>query len=213
MEHEDAVRSRNAERYVAGELPAAERDAFEEHFFDCQECAEEVRWEHLFSANARALVAEMPVLAGQASIVEKVSAWFKMRPGLALSLATNAALAVGLAYLLMNANQFKPEVMPSYFAPPQARSGEEAPNIPPGTGSFLVRFLAPDHTTRSYTYEILDAAGHRESVETMTAPKGGGLDLSIPVPVRSLAAGLHTLLIRGSSNSEIVGRFQFRNSR
>jgi len=56
MAHDEAIRSQAAERYVAGELAPAERDAFEEHFFDCPECAEEVRWELVFAANARALL-------------------------------------------------------------------------------------------------------------------------------------------------------------
>ena len=49
MEHHEAVRSRAAERYVARELPPAERDAFEQHFFDCPECAQEVQFEQAFA--------------------------------------------------------------------------------------------------------------------------------------------------------------------
>lgn len=55
MDHETALKLQAAERYAQGELPGQERDAFEEHFFSCEECAEEVRWEQMFSANAKAV--------------------------------------------------------------------------------------------------------------------------------------------------------------
>ena len=55
MDHETATKLQAAARYIAGDLPAADRDQFEEHFFLCPKCAEEVRWEQIFAANARAL--------------------------------------------------------------------------------------------------------------------------------------------------------------
>lgn len=56
MDHLEAVRLRAAERYVLKQLTAAEADAFEEHFFSCPECAEEVRWIAMFEDNARKAV-------------------------------------------------------------------------------------------------------------------------------------------------------------
>src|SRR5688500_6709788 len=43
MTHTEAVRSEAAERYLLDELSEAERFAFEEHYFECSECAEGVR--------------------------------------------------------------------------------------------------------------------------------------------------------------------------
>src|SRR5579862_9461649 len=60
MEHDDAIRLHAAERYVARELSADEQDAFEEHFFDCPECAESVRFELTFRANMREVLGEAP---------------------------------------------------------------------------------------------------------------------------------------------------------
>jgi hypothetical protein len=58
MEHEVAIRESAVERYLFGELSAAERDEFEEHFFECSECAADVRAGAAFLANARAVWAE-----------------------------------------------------------------------------------------------------------------------------------------------------------
>src|SRR5258708_7394502 len=52
-EHRAAVESMAAERYILGEMEPAERDAFEEHFFDCAECSSDVRDESKIAAGVR----------------------------------------------------------------------------------------------------------------------------------------------------------------
>ena len=53
MDHNEALRLQAAEKYVLGELPPPLRDEFEEHFFDCQECAQDVIAVAGFVDNAR----------------------------------------------------------------------------------------------------------------------------------------------------------------
>jgi hypothetical protein len=43
MEHSESIETMAAERYALGEMTPEERDLFEEHFFDCRECAPSVR--------------------------------------------------------------------------------------------------------------------------------------------------------------------------
>src|SRR6266850_400112 len=43
MDHQKAIDTMAAERYILGELNLDERDAFEEHFFDCPRCSISVR--------------------------------------------------------------------------------------------------------------------------------------------------------------------------
>ncbi|MGN6185999.1 MAG: hypothetical protein ACTHQM_20400 [Thermoanaerobaculia bacterium] len=43
MDHASAIETYAAERYLLGELNDAEAESFEEHYFDCAECAEDVR--------------------------------------------------------------------------------------------------------------------------------------------------------------------------
>src|SRR3954454_18234279 len=43
MDHEVASTTHAVERYLLGEMPSPERDAFEEHYFACMECAEGIR--------------------------------------------------------------------------------------------------------------------------------------------------------------------------
>src|SRR5436853_7819226 len=43
MEHNQAVAEMAAEKYVLNELGNGERDQFEEHYFSCTDCAQDVR--------------------------------------------------------------------------------------------------------------------------------------------------------------------------
>jgi len=43
MDHKEAVETMAAQRYILDELSPAERDAFEEHYFGCADCAADVR--------------------------------------------------------------------------------------------------------------------------------------------------------------------------
>ncbi len=53
MDHNEALQLQAAGKYVLGELPSPLRDQFEEHFFECQECALDVKAAAEFVDNAR----------------------------------------------------------------------------------------------------------------------------------------------------------------
>jgi anti-sigma factor RsiW len=54
MEHTESVESMAVERYLLKEMPPDEREAFEEHFFDCVECATDLRAGDAIVAGVRA---------------------------------------------------------------------------------------------------------------------------------------------------------------
>jgi Putative zinc-finger len=43
VDHQEAIQLGAVEKYLLGELPTPRRDEFEEHFFDCRDCAAELR--------------------------------------------------------------------------------------------------------------------------------------------------------------------------
>lgn len=80
MDHDEAVRLRAVVKYVLGELPQTERDSFEEHYFDCGECALDVRSAAAFADNARNVLsqeARQAVLQDAAAAGRWWPAWFK----------------------------------------------------------------------------------------------------------------------------------------
>ncbi len=52
MDHSEAIRMQAAEKYVLGELPNPLREEYEEHFFDCAECALDVKATAAFLDNS-----------------------------------------------------------------------------------------------------------------------------------------------------------------
>jgi hypothetical protein len=53
MKHEFAIATHAVERYLLGDMPAEERDAFEEHYFSCEDCADDLRITARFIENAK----------------------------------------------------------------------------------------------------------------------------------------------------------------
>ena len=56
MDHYEALQLQAVEKYVLGELPPPLRNDFEEHFFECQECAQNVKAAAEFVDNVRAVL-------------------------------------------------------------------------------------------------------------------------------------------------------------
>jgi hypothetical protein len=220
MEHDEAIRSHAAERYVAHELSPAEQDAFEEHFFDCQECADDVRFELTFTANVRAISREQRAerqAAPEPPRARSRAKWWdrlRLRPALAFSFAANFVLAAGFGYILLTGTHESagPRFTRPYFAPGPTHGAGDVHAIPAGETSYEVRFPAPSAASQSYSYEILDAAGKRESSRSLKAPAAEDGYLNLQVPVRSLPAGIHALVVRGPGG-EIVSWSRFRTIR
>ena len=63
MEHNEAIEQMVAERYLLGELTAEQRDAFEEHAFDCPECSLDLRAGAAFIETAKVELPKLPTSA------------------------------------------------------------------------------------------------------------------------------------------------------
>src|SRR5437763_5529226 len=101
MDHETAVQTGATERYLLGELTGEDRDRFEEHYFMCPECAEDVRALTVFAANAKAVFRE------NATGPAPHAGMLLSGRVLWLSAALNAALLLGVGYSFL---KVKPEL-------------------------------------------------------------------------------------------------------
>src|SRR5712691_5401136 len=96
MDHGEAIRLGATEKYVLGELPQSLRDEFEEHYFECLECALDLKEAAGFVGNARE-VWRQDIAKSAVKVREPVrgrSAWF--RP--AIAVPAFAALLLVIAY-------------------------------------------------------------------------------------------------------------------
>src|SRR3954451_11577248 len=93
MDHEVASTTHAVERYLLGEMPSPERDAFQENYFECTECAEDIR-------SAAATVREMKQVLRDLASVPKASSpgwlsWLKPQVMVPAFAALSLALIVG----------------------------------------------------------------------------------------------------------------------
>jgi len=97
MDHEDATRTQACTRYLMGSLSADEVAAFEEHYFTCPECAEELKAGSVFGEDVRAVFHEQAqrlLPASPAVLPQTAPGWFeRARMTFALPMAV-AAVAV-----------------------------------------------------------------------------------------------------------------------
>lgn len=218
MEHDEATRSHAAERYVAHELSPAERDAFEEHFFDCQECAADVRFELTFAANVRAVLRQQPevhpALAPVAVPARNWRDWLNRRPAMAFSFAANFALLAGLGFVILRSphDSAVARFTQPYFAPGPTHGAGDVHVLAAGERAYAVRFPAPAAPSQSYTYEVLDANGKRQRSGSLPSPAIADGFLYLEIPLEGLPRGIHTLVVRGDSGGEIISWSKFQNS-
>jgi hypothetical protein len=72
MDHAEAARMFAVERYVLGDLGEAQRDEFEDHFFGCTECAEDLRATMTLIAIVKAVFREPKALEGRATVPKRI---------------------------------------------------------------------------------------------------------------------------------------------
>ena len=110
MEHTQALEMNAPDRYVLGELSAAEADAFEEHYFDCSACTEDVRLGMSIMEGGRLLVKQdaepstAPALP-MAPVVPIASRprWYKWIPAAAVAALMAIPINLGLLMRMQNA--------------------------------------------------------------------------------------------------------------
>src|ERR1700757_2201234 len=70
MDHEEAGRQNATERYLLDELDPELRDQFEEHLFDCQDCALDLRAGAMFVEQTKVILAEPAVSVASVPVRE-----------------------------------------------------------------------------------------------------------------------------------------------
>src|SRR5215203_870808 len=95
---QECDQSMTAEKYILGELSAAERDRFEDHYFECPECAEAIRGLSQLREGTRTGLCRPPespsAAAGLGSTWLRLLRDSSLRPQAAVALAALALAAI-----------------------------------------------------------------------------------------------------------------------
>ncbi len=205
MNHESAVKEYAVERYLLEEMAPAERDAFEEHYFECVECAYEVRAASVFFENLKVVGAENPELARAPR-----RDWFGWLRWQVLQPALGALCLVILGYQsLVVIPSLKRAAAPRAVTAHLLRSetrGEPAIVATEENTPFILTF-APDQGSRlsSYQAEVRRDSGEQVlSFPISAPPENEPFQVLIP---GNLDPGVYTLSIHGQGQE--VGRYLF----
>lgn len=120
MNHNEAIQMQAAEKYILGELPAALRDEYEEHFFDCAECALDVKAAAVFADSTREVLRQEKGSSASKEPIPARGGWLRwFRPVIAVP--AFAALLVVVGYQnLVSIPHWKGLAAQSSPAPAQA---------------------------------------------------------------------------------------------
>src|ERR1700741_1986103 len=109
MDHVEAVNQYAVEKYLLGELTPEARDAFEEHYFGCEDCAADLPAASTFIAQAKKeLASPVPVKTGE---TKRKSFTFPalLRPAFAVPAMAAMLLVIGFQNIV-TLPQLKQEV-------------------------------------------------------------------------------------------------------
>jgi len=234
MDHMKATSTGAAEKYALGEMGEQERDQYEEHFFACPECADEVKATAIFLDNAKPVLGEGASGAPRAGPSEPGSNerdtrfrwtdWRTLFWPLPLGAATSmlALLGVsgyqGLVLLPQMRHELREAVAlqsaPSYFL---SLSRGEVPVVRASAGQRVVALTlsrSSDRPLPFYRCEVLDAAGRSVMSRVVPGPSLGD-ELQILLPTERLQPGAYVLAVAGlestSSRASAAGvvRYHF----
>jgi anti-sigma factor RsiW len=211
MDHEQAIKNMVAERYLLGELSENERDAYEEHLFNCQECFEQVKAGTEFVSYLRRLGTEEPVAAATQPRWRQFLAQMS-RPAPAFAFAMMFLCIAGISvYQSTVIHRMKtPQVVAVVTIPPEAR-GVYKMVTAPRNGTFELRVLfQPRPEFRSYTARVVNASGKEIASIALGEAQTG--ELQIRFNAGTFQSGKYTLTIQGigpDQGSVSVSRYLF----
>jgi hypothetical protein len=225
MDHNEAVRQQATEKYLLNELDSTLRDQFEEHLFDCQECALDVRAAAMFVEQTKVVLAESPeTSAARVRAASPARAgWFSwLRPAFAAPALALLLAVVGyqnfISYPRLMEAVNEPQVGPWASVNVSTRGSEaRVIKVHPGGGFSLLINVPPDPTYSTYTLQLYNPAGRLQWSRTIPASSPDDAR-SIYIPGAGLGQGNYTLTVKGTTStgqSSDLGKYpielQFRN--
>lgn len=223
MDHSEAVRTKAAERYLLGEMPARDREEYESHFFGCVECARELQAGAMFIDSAKEALATGGVTE-IASKPKTSGAWWSWLVRPAFALPAMALLLVVAAYqtayevprLKSTLSQATaPQTLPMLSLISANSRGGEAPelSIPANKPFTLAVDIPPSQQFSAYSCDVQAESGSVKFSVNVSAEEAKQT-VQLMVPPAKLAAGKYVLVVRGyetsrQANKADVARFPF----
>ena len=219
MNHKTAEQTMAVEKYLLDEFSPEDKDAFEDHFFSCDECAREIKLGAAFMNHAKESLKRVPAIAPAVIPPKPVKkqwlSWLSPAfavPAMALMLGVVAFQnliqlpAMHQELVALNA----PAVLPNKDLKSGSSRGEENNVVTAKSGAvFQLTIDIPDTSDVAHSAELQDGAG--KTLWTLPigaeAPKDA---LALKMP-GDLPAGNYLLVVKqaGTGETNEVSRYAF----
>jgi anti-sigma factor RsiW len=210
MEHDTVAANRTVERYILGELDAGERDSFEEHYFECADCGDEVRTASAFLANLRVVMAQQEV-AEAAPAREKRPVFYWLRPAWGLGLAGVLLVFAGYQAVVIRSLSTVRQVNP-FVLLPETRGDARVLEYREGA-PLLFSFVIPSGVASAFQAEIVRADTNATIERAPVKPPPEDVDPAhVLFPKSNLNPGRYVLVLRaldGPHQGEQIDRYPF----
>ncbi len=219
MDHEEAVRQNATEKYLLDELNPEQREQFEEHFFDCPDCATDMRAAALFVEHSKEILAEsLPPAPAQQVVPQHAKpgwfAWLRpayMVPAFALLLAVVAYQNLVQLPQLHSATT-RPRVLPAISLNLLTYGSNSEPVVVASGQAFLLNVIIPPGARySSYQVDLYNPKGKIDSSLPIAAASAGGT-WPIQIPGADRESGTYKLAVHGRTaegESKEVGSSSF----
>ena len=237
MEHQRAIQNLAVESYLLDQMSPAERESFEEHYFECAICAEDLRAAAQFIDDARDLLAAESVTSAlparpRAREVEAPRPsgwawleWLRPQAAGAVAAAMIAALTVVVGVEMFSTipglrhqvDEFQtPRVIKSIVLRPVTRG--DAATIRTGAGEPVVFVFDPPESPElpagSPLRFMVKSADGREVFGLSGEAPNPGERISLSVPRLNVPPGDYTLIVQGAPAStgtpRELGQYPFK---
>ena len=212
MDHSEALQQKAAERYLLDELTPDAREAFEAHFFDCPECALDLRAGAAFVEEAKTQLPELasappasiPSRSAQLKIKRKW--WLSwLQPYFAAPVFATLLLVIGyqnlVTYPALRASADQPRLLP--WAPLHGSTRGGLTITADRRHGVALPVDLPQEPTgayASYSFGLYDPQGKLAWTGVAAAPADDASEsqrLSLVIPGATLKDGSYTIAVSG----------------
>ena len=213
MDHQQAIASHAVERYLLDEMSDADRDAFEEHYFSCPTCAEDVRVAAVMRDGVKAglLAARSPERSAAVLPISSRRPW---HASVVLPWAAAAMLALVAGYQAVRPAAAPPMPVTQALSPISLRPASRGaivtvPRPKEGMAVLALDVIAVDPGA-ALTYDLRTVDDQSVASGVAQAPPAG-TPLLLLVPATTLkAAGGYVLLVRaGAAQDPPIAEYRF----
>lgn len=208
MQHSEAIEMMAAEKYVLKDLTPELRDTFEEHFFDCQECALDVRLADAFVEHSKLVLGVVSEEQTAKRVNPVREGWITRlwRPALAVPVMAALLLVIGYQQLVSYpklkheiAKSGAMQVLPSLYLTSGTLMGsgnERVVTTRPDQPFLLMVDIRGEEQFASYICELYSPTGALEGTFQVPAEAAKN-SVPVQVPAKARNSGTYKLVVRG----------------